>query len=162
MRLLCLALLLVSGCSAAPRRGAAERPNGTRGAEAPAAEAALLSTRWRAETSGGPAEESSFWGPTLAFESARAVGSSGCDPYHAGFRLRGDSLRFVQIEAGSSGCRPRPDRIRRALAYLEALGEVRTYSIDGSTLTLRDAGGKAVLVFKPAGTAWLTQRHRDT
>jgi heat shock protein HslJ len=109
----------------------------------------LLSTRWRAEASGDPGEEGNFWRATLAFESARAAGSTGCDPYHAEFRLNGDSLRFVQIEAGSSGCRPRPDRIRRALAYLEALGEVRTYSIDGSALTLRGAGGEAVLVFKP-------------
>jgi heat shock protein HslJ len=109
----------------------------------------LLSTRWRAEASGDPVEEGSFWRPTLAFDSARAVGSTGCDRYHAEFRLRGDSLRFVQVDAGSSGCRSRPDRIRRALAYLAALGEVRTYSIDGSTLTFRGVGGEAVLVFNP-------------
>lgn len=109
----------------------------------------MLSTRWRAEVSGDPVEEGNFWQPTLAFDSAGAVGSTGCDPYRAEFRLHGDSLRFVRIDAQRSGCRPRPDRIRRALAYLDALAAVRTYSIDGSKLTLREAGGEAVLVFKP-------------
>jgi heat shock protein HslJ len=60
--------------------------------------------------------------------------------------VQGDSLTIKPAIAASMMACPQAQMAVEA-AYLAALPTVATYAIDGSTLTLSDASGKAILVY---------------
>ena len=87
--------------------------------------------------------------PSAAFIPDGSVfGSTGCNRYRGTYTVDGDSLT---IDAGGStliACPPPKDEIERA--YLAALGDVASWSMDGEQLVLSDADGNELLRYEVA------------
>ena len=96
---------------------------------------------------------------TSEFKTSGTVsGSSGCNHYAGTFRVSGSQIRFSPRLASTRIACPRPVDLQEA-AFLNALRSARSYSVAGETLTLRSAGGGAILTYRAqsqqlAGTSW--------
>ena len=139
---LALALLTIAalGCSqAAP--GQSSRP----------AESTIANTDWVLGTladtplpSGTPV--------TLLFGLLHATGFGGCNQYSADYSSDGVStLTFGPIASTRMACAGGGGTFETA--YFVALGRVRKYTIDGSTLTLSGENGAALLTYGAAAPA---------
>ena len=96
---------------------------------------------------------------TSEFKTSGTVsGSSGCNHYAGTFRVSGSQIRFSPRLASTRIACPRPVDLQEA-AFLNALRSARSFSVAGATLTLRSAGGGAILTYRAqspqlAGTSW--------
>jgi heat shock protein HslJ len=96
---------------------------------------------------------------TAEFVGGQIMGKAGCNSYFASYELEGSALKLGP--AGSTMMACEEERMDREREFLAALGEVAGYSIELDELTLMDASGKALLVFRPSedrpleGTAWV-------
>ena len=85
-------------------------------------------------------------------------GSAGCNRYNGKYTVSGDSLTFsVNMAMSMMMCEQAV--MDQETAYINTLGQVKTYSVADSQLTLKDASGKTILVFQAqsqdlAGTSW--------
>ena len=85
-------------------------------------------------------------------------GSAGCNRYSGKYTVSGDSISFsVNLAMTMMMCEQAI--MDQETAYINALGQVKTYSISGDQLSLKDANGKDLLVFQAqsqdlAGTSW--------
>ena len=85
-------------------------------------------------------------------------GSAGCNRYNGKYTVSGDSLTFsVNMAMSMMMCEQAV--MDQETAYINTLGQVKTYSVADSQLTLKDASGKTILVFQSqsqdlAGTSW--------
>ena len=77
----------------------------------------------------------------LHSESRRVSGSLGCNRLMGRYELKGDALAFDQIVATKMNCAP---GMGLEKAFVEALGQVKTWKITGQRLDLFDAAGKPV------------------
>ncbi len=77
----------------------------------------------------------------LHSESRRVSGSVGCNRLMGHYELKGDALSFDQIVAERRNC---PQRMGLEKAFVEALGQVKGWKIDGHRLDLLDAAGRPV------------------
>lgn len=79
---------------------------------------------------------------TLSFdEDGMVSGSSGCNDFSAGY-VAGDEVIHIDPIAGTlKFCESPAGVMDQELQFTEALANASTYSIDGSTLTIRDAEG---------------------
>jgi heat shock protein HslJ len=83
------------------------------------------------------------------FEGGRISGHSGCNTYRASYTQSGDSLTVGKdIASTKIACPSALSAVERA--YLARLPRVRSFSRSGSTLTLEDADGKALLTYTTA------------
>jgi heat shock protein HslJ len=75
------------------------------------------------------------------------TGSGGCNSYQATYTLGGEGdIAIGPVAATKKAC---PDEIMQAeQQYFAALGASTTYSIDGTSLTLRDAQGATQVSFR--------------
>lgn len=85
--------------------------------------------------------------PTLRLESAtgRASGFAGCNRFSGTYTLSGDTLSFGPLASTKMAC-PQGNDVE--VAYLAALGKVRTYTTSDSVLTLR-ATDAPIAIFRP-------------
>jgi heat shock protein HslJ len=96
---------------------------------------------------------------TSEFKTTGTVsGSSGCNHYAGTFRVSGSQIRFSPRLASTRIACPRPVDLQEA-AFLNALRSARSYSVAGAKLTLRSAGGGAILTYRAqsqqlVGTSW--------
>jgi len=81
--------------------------------------------------------------PSAAFSSGNVFGTAGCNTYRASYTLDGDSLEISEPAGTLIGCPPPVDEFERA--YLDALGQVATWELDGEELVLSDADGGELL-----------------
>lgn len=81
--------------------------------------------------------------PSAAFTNGNVFGTAGCNTYRASYTLDGDSLEIGEPSGTLIGCPPPVDEFERA--YLDALGEVATWELDGEELVLSDADGSELL-----------------
>jgi len=96
---------------------------------------------------------------TALFTSAGKVGgSSGCNQYSGTYIVSGNKL---QISSPLASTMMACDQalMDQESAYLTALGGVKSFTISGDQLTLKDANNQSLLVFKAqsqdlAGTSW--------
>ena len=65
----------------------------------------------------------------------------GCNRLMGHYELKGDALSFDQIVAERRNC---PQRMGLEKAFVEALGQVKGWKIDGHRLDLLDAAGRPV------------------
>lgn len=86
---------------------------------------------------------------TIAFADGRVTGSGGCNQYFAAYQTSGSTLSLGPIGSTKRACADEA-RNRAEVAYLEALGKVASYAIEGNVLTLRDASGATLLEFLPS------------
>jgi heat shock protein HslJ len=135
-------LAVATGCAAQPR--AQTDP--------------LAGTSWLLETLNGKPPVSGT-AITLTFGAgSRLAGSDGCNQYNAAYTVDGSALTVKQpIATTMMACAD--DVMRQGSAYIEALGKVATYKLNGQSLSLSDSGGKELAAFGAqstdlAGTSW--------
>ena len=97
---------------------------------------------------------------SLVLQDGEAGGSSGCNSWFADYELDGESLSFGPIGATMMFCQGPAMAVEEV--YLDHLGAVTSWSIDGAELTLSDAQGNALLLFDEAPEAtvvgsWVAQ-----
>lgn len=136
-----LLFLVLTGC---PRSG------GDPASDASSQEPALEGTRWVLDSLPG------FNGdiplnpqpPHLLIDadSARASGFSGCNNFTGGYTTAPEgALQFSQMASTRKYCE---DRMEMEAQFLAAILAVRSYTITESGLSLSDADGTTLLVFK--------------
>jgi len=109
------------------------------------------------ELSGQPLVADS--GITATFSADGSVGgSAGCNRYNGTYTVSGNSISFSGNMAMTMMMCEQAIMDQES-AYIDALGQVKTYSISGDQLELKDGGGNPVLVFKAqsqdlSGTSW--------
>ena len=84
--------------------------------------------------------------PSAAFTDGTVFGTTGCNTYRASYTLDGDSFEIG--EPTLIACPPPVDEFERA--YLDALGQVASWEIDGEELVLSDADGNELLRYEVA------------
>jgi heat shock protein HslJ len=98
-------------------------------------------------------------GISASFNADGSVsGSAGCNRYNGTYTTSGDSITFsVNMAMTMMMCEQAV--MDQESAYINALGEAKTFSISGDQLSLKDASGKDILLLKAqsqdlAGTSW--------
>ena len=86
--------------------------------------------------------------PSAAFSGGSVFGTAGCNTYRASYALDGDSLEISEPSGTLIACPPPVGAFERA--YLDALGEVASWELDGEELVLSDADGEELLRFEVA------------
>lgn len=98
---------------------------------------------------------------TAEFAAGQVTGKSGCNSYSAGYQLDGSAITLGPAISTLMACEE--ERMAREDEYLAALAEVAGYGIELDQLTVSDAEGKTLMVFKPAeeqsleGNTWVLQ-----
>ncbi|WP_108445133.1 META domain-containing protein [Halomonas denitrificans] len=77
----------------------------------------------------------------LRVDDQRVMGSTGCNRMTGSYRLEGDALSFEQLASTRRAC---ADGMQTEQAFLDALGRVAEWRIEGQQLTLVDAGGEVL------------------
>ena len=86
--------------------------------------------------------------PSATFENGVVGGSTGCNHFSAPFTIDGDSMEIGMIAATQMACPPPADAVERA--YLDALGQVAGWRLDGEALVLVNGGGDELLRYEAA------------
>jgi len=144
------------------------------GAGSTAEAATLEGAPWRLETYTGPDGQTRRALPgseiTATFQAGRMSGSAGCNSYSAGFALAQDTAGVIRISPAASTqrfCSDPPGVMDQEAAFLRALERVGRYTLAEDVLTLRDAAGGALLVFRPQpqtpleGTLWAAENYNN-
>lgn len=87
---------------------------------------------------------------TLSFDPQNdsISGNSGCNSYGASYTLAGNQLSFEHMRSTLAFCE-NDGVMTREFAYLDALGRVASYHLEGNTLTFADANGQLLMTFRP-------------
>lgn len=86
----------------------------------------------------------------LSFEADDRIGGRAtCNSYGGTYTISGQTLSFSDVFSTKMACADEALNAQES-AYLQALSSVASYDLVGDTLTLKDAGGAAVLVFARA------------
>jgi heat shock protein HslJ len=102
---------------------------------------------------------------TAAFgDDGRLSGSSGCNRYSASYEVSGSSLTIGQAMSTLMACEEA--LMAQESAYLAALASTAGYVMTADQLTLRDASGSSLLVFKAQstdlqGTSWIVTGYNN-
>lgn len=110
----------------------------------------LENTYWKLETVGDreavAIDEAREAHLVLHAEDSRLAGSTGCNRMMGQYEREGDRLSFAQVATTMMAC---PDEVMTLeRAFLDALGSVDTWQVDGKALTLVDAEGEALAHFE--------------
>jgi heat shock protein HslJ len=113
----------------------------------------LTGTAWRLTTiaTGTDAVSSTIAGTEITMtidEDGTVSGSAGCNSYTGTAIVEGDRVSFGPLATTKKACEP--DVNAQEQAFLTAMGEVRTASIDGTQLELLDPSGSMLLAFDGA------------
>ncbi|HEY5820878.1 MAG TPA: META domain-containing protein [Propionibacteriaceae bacterium] len=153
--LMAAAFVLIAGLglgwwlSAAPgtgQRGLVAGPGDPTASSAP-----LIGPTWRlTEIGGKPAvfDASGGRGPDLTFSKKTISGTDGCNGLTGSYRLDGDKLKITDLISTLIGCDQSDALQKQQVAYGDNLNRSVRLAIDGSTLTLFDTSGTALLVFE--------------
>lgn len=159
---LVLAALALGACApvAARPSAPAQQPPAAQPEPTPAPEAeesdpmqettddALAGTGWALSQIDGAEPAPGGRPATLEFDGAgRLAGSSGCNRFFGGYSLAGATLSVGQMGGTRMAC-PEPLMAQEA-TFLAILGAAAEYAVDGDTLTITAADGRA-LVFTRA------------
>jgi heat shock protein HslJ len=92
--------------------------------------------------------------PSALFEDGTVSGSTGCNQFTGPYSLDGDSLEIGDLATTLMACEPPRDATERA--YVDALGLVSTWEVDGEELVLSDEDGDELLRYGVASLvgAW--------
>jgi heat shock protein HslJ len=115
---------------------------------------ALVGTQWTltALGSGDTAFSAAPDHPALLLFAADGTvsGSTGCNTFHGTYTLSGDSLSFGPLATTRKACEQ--EVMTQEQAFVQAMEQVTGFSIEGSQLTLVDAGDSALLIFVGSST----------
>ncbi|WP_018873754.1 META domain-containing protein [Thioalkalivibrio sp. ALJ16] len=127
-------ILLLGGCAGldAPTDGSGDTEH-------------LENTYWKLVTLGEDeavaTEEAREAHLVLHAEDARLAGATGCNRMMGGYELDRDQLSFGQVATTMMACPAAIMEFERK--FLDALGDVASWQIDGEMLTLIDGDGEA-------------------
>ncbi len=83
---------------------------------------------------------------SATFTNGKVSGTSGCNTYNGPYTVDGDKITIgPNLISTQMACGPAETTVEKV--FLERLPKVASYNITGSTLTLADSSGKALLVF---------------
>jgi heat shock protein HslJ len=115
---------------------------------------ALVGTQWRliALGSGDTTSTAAPDHPALLLFAADGTvsGSTGCNTFHGSYTHSGDSLSFGPLATTRKACEQ--EVMTQEQAFVQAMEQVTGFSIEGSQLTLVDAGDSALLIFVGSST----------
>ena len=138
---LAAALLIIVGGCASDHGSRSPHPSASPSAPAGSPDA-LAGSSWLAEDIGG-AGVIDMAQTTLAFAAdGHAEGSGGCNHYSGPVSVEGDAIIFGHIASTRKACVPA--LLDQEQKFFIALAGARTFSLAGSSLTLRDAAGRPV------------------
>jgi heat shock protein HslJ len=93
---------------------------------------------------------------TSEFTSSGSVsGTAGCNSYGGKYTASGKSLRISSLASTQMACAPKI--MAQESAFLKALSVTRSYSVSGTTLTIKSAAGLLTYTAQSqalAGTSW--------
>lgn len=121
--------------------------------------AALLQGEWVVESIAGASlvKESKV---TMTFADGQLSGSSSCNRFTGGYTLTGEALSITQPAGTRMACIP-DELMKQEAAFLKLLTLVTTFSVEGNTLTLSTADGRAIKARRaPAtlqGAEWMVE-----
>jgi copper homeostasis protein (lipoprotein) len=134
-----------------PGKGCPPPPSSAPSDSLPMGTPSLRGTLWQLvalQESGGP---TLLQPPGRAAElqldavSERVSGSGGCNRLMGGFQLQGEELRFSRLASTKMACPPAVMAFEGR--FVEALEQVRRWSIDRTNLLLQDERGRTLLLF---------------
>jgi heat shock protein HslJ len=111
--------------------------------------AGLEGTSWRLTGWSANSQDPADFIITAAFADGRIGGKSAVNDYSGPYTEGPGDAFSVGDVASTMMAGPEPE-MRAEQMYLDLLGAVTTYKLDGDTLTLFDAGGNESLVFAAA------------
>ena len=140
--LLPLALLALAGCRD-QRQQLGQALSGK-----PPVIAGSLEGEWQSEdlNGGGPVAHSRLMFDPGDQGTSRLSGTAGCNRLMGGFQLNGEQLRFSRLASTQMACAPQVMGFERRV--VQALAQVRRWSLDKSNLLLQDARGRTLLLFR--------------
>jgi heat shock protein HslJ len=123
---------------------------------------ALEETRWVLATflgqDGAVAPAAEGFESTAVFEEGRVGGNGGCNRYGGNYTLDGSNLTVGPLMSTMMACEPA--RMQQEQALFSNLQAAATYTVNGTTLEIKNADGLTVLTFAAtepialAGTLW--------
>jgi heat shock protein HslJ len=134
----CVLVLVVGGC-------ASNDSNDASGSASKGTSTPLVGTQWSLTDGASLGVPMTGVSVTAEFSDAQMTGSSGCNSYRAPYTVTGNQMKIGPSASTAIACEPGPTAVERA--YLARLPQVRSSVIAAKTLTLRDANGKALLVY---------------
>ena len=87
---------------------------------------------------------------TAKFTNGQIAGSSGVNTYSGAYKLGPGNAFSVEQVASTLMAGPEP-AMRAETTYMALLGQAKSYSISGATLTLYDKGGNESLILEATG-----------
>jgi heat shock protein HslJ len=111
--------------------------------------ASLEGTSWRLTDWSVDGLDPADFSITAEFADGRIGGTSAVNTYGGPYEAGADGAFGVGDVVATTMAGPEPD-MRAETVYLDLLAGAKQYSVDGGTLTLADAEGKASLVFARA------------
>jgi heat shock protein HslJ len=155
-------MLVLLGCGASGASPGGS-PDGSPAATDAAAPPALDGTSWRltdyATQDGKAYTVPAAVIPTASFAGGSISGNAGCNRYQGLYLLDGSSISIATVATTKMACTGPATIVETA--YLEALGVVKTFDVQGDTLTLAGAGGTPQLKYARvvpatlAGPTWV-------
>jgi heat shock protein HslJ len=141
---LCAGLLVLTACASFPSQEGSEK--------------GLTGTVWGLTSL---KDQDLVAGSTISalFAASGAFGgSSGCNQYSGEYSVTGSSIRITSpLSSTVMACSQ--ELMDQESAYLEALGEIRSFAVTGDQLTFKDSNDQVLLVYQAqaqdlSGTAW--------
>jgi len=91
---------------------------------------------------------------SAAFKGGAVNGSAGCNVFSGSYTASGAALTFGPLATTMMACPSPQDTVEAA--YLAALGKSATYTATADTLTIYDAAGAEILLYKAGVSAGIT------
>lgn len=88
---------------------------------------------------------------TAVFSNGDITGNAGCNNYFGTYEATGSDITIGPVGSTLMYCESE-GLMEQETAYLMDLGEVKSYSITGSMLTLADEAGNLILVYSGSST----------
>jgi heat shock protein HslJ len=130
-----LLLIVIAGCSSSDSSDKA----------APASKA-LTATGWVLNESTNLGAPSRSMAVTADFDTGHISGNGGCNSYRGRYKVQEKKMTIgSDIKQTRAQCEPMPSAVEAA--YLKRLPRVKSFEIEGDTLTLFGVGNDALLVY---------------
>jgi len=107
----------------------------------------LAGTKWRLAAWSASSLDPARFTITADFDESRISGTSAVNTYGGSYTATDDGA-FSVGELQSTLMGGSDDAMRAESLYFDLLRQARKYVVSGATLTLKDAGNQAILVFQ--------------
>ena len=110
----------------------------------------LEGTQWLLVSLGGETPLASTAPPSAEFSEDEISGSTGCNHYFGAYEVSGSKITIRDLASTEMACMDPEGVMDQEQAFLAALRETASYSLDGDRLEFLDATGSARMVFESA------------